>query len=63
VEDLAVTLLVAEAAAFVFFWSLGCYNLGRYIEQRRCQADLRILGRHLDRQIAEHREAVTRIPR
>lgn len=45
------------AAAVVFF------TLGRAYEERRCAADLRKLGRHLDREIAEHREALRSIPK
>lgn len=46
----------------IILLALACFELGRDFEARRCNADLRKLGRHIDRQINEHREAVRNLP-
>jgi len=57
-EDLAMMTL----AAFLIFGAV-CFIAGRHYQLSIHRHDLRRLGRHIDRQVAEHREHVSRIPR
>lgn len=49
-------------AAFLIFGAV-CFTAGRHYQLSIHRHDLRRLGRHIDRQIAEHRDHVTRITR
>jgi len=53
--------MMTLAAFLIFGWC--CFAAGRHYELSIHRHDLRRIGRHADRVVAEHRERLSRIPR